>query len=109
MPTQISKPNLYQQSPFEDIITSICSYKVLIQSYLLKNSGSRSLNLSTTKKPSMSDYPDENCILTQVRYLGVLQTIFIRKNTFPHRRTYSDFRKVYCIAFKSLYKEGNDR
>jgi myosin heavy subunit len=66
----------------------------------------RCIKPNEKKRP---DYPDENCILTQVRYLGVLQTIFIRKNTFPHRRTYSDFRKVYCIAFKSLYKEGNDR
>jgi myosin heavy subunit len=52
--------------------------------------------------------PDSSYILTQVRYLGVLQTIFIRKNTFPARKTYNNFRKEYDIVFRSLSKGGKD-
>jgi len=47
-------------------------------------------------------------MLTQVRYLGVLQTIFIRKNTFPARKTYTNFKKEYDIVFRGLSKEGNN-
>ncbi len=39
----------------------------------------------------------------------MLQTIFIRKNTFPYRKLYSDFKRVYCIVFKILYQEGDER
>ncbi len=53
--------------------------------------------------------PDENYILTQIRYLGVLQTIFIRKNTFPKRKKYEDFKNKYCIVFKDLYKKNNHK
>lgn len=66
----------------------------------------RCIKPNDIKRP---DFPDDNCILTQVKYLGILQTIFIRKNTFPHRRTYSDFKSIYCIAFRCLYKEGPDQ
>lgn len=53
--------------------------------------------------------PDDNYILTQIRYLGVLQTIFIRKNTFPARKTYEQFRRQYDLVFKSLRKQSNNK
>lgn len=46
-------------------------------------------------------------MLTQVRYLGVFETIQIRQKTFPARKTYPDF----INAFQPLFhvQASNDR
>ena len=53
--------------------------------------------------------PDEKFILTQIRYLGVFQTILIRKNAYPYRKSYAQFRKQFILMFPHLKKEKNDR
>jgi len=41
--------------------------------------------------------------MTQIRYLGVFETIQIRKKTFPSRWLYKDFVERFGI----LFNEGN--
>lgn len=53
--------------------------------------------------------PDEKFILTQIRYLGVFQTILIRKNAYPYRKSYAQFRKQFILMFPHLKKEKNNK
>lgn len=39
-------------------------------------------------------------MLTQVRYLGVFETIQIRQKTFPARKTYSEFATTFQPIFR---------
>jgi len=41
-------------------------------------------------------------MLTQVRYLGVFETIQIRQKTFPSRKLYWDFIKTFLPIFKDV-------
>jgi len=40
--------------------------------------------------------------MSQVRYLGVFETIQIRKKTFPVRKDYSEFVKEYKMLFPNI-------
>lgn len=40
---------------------------------------------------------EENKVVKQLRYTGVLETIRIRQNGFSHRLLFSDFLKKYCF------------
>jgi myosin heavy subunit len=43
-------------------------------------------------------------MLTQIRYLGVFETIQIRQKTFPARKLYEDFSKTYLPVFSQKIK-----
>lgn len=43
---------------------------------------------------------DSLYMLTQVRYLGVFETIQIRQKTFPARKTYSEFATTFQPIFR---------
>lgn len=47
-------------------------------------------------------------MLTQVRYLGVFETIQIRQKTFPARKSYFDFITTFQPIFKNV-KEKIDK
>ena len=67
----------------------------------------RCIKPNETKKPKS---PVHSYILSQVRYLGVFETIQIRKKTFPVRKEYKDFTKEYKPMFAGLgSKETNTR
>jgi myosin heavy subunit len=51
--------------------------------------------------------PDERYILTQVRYLGVFETIQIRKKTFSSRWLYNEFIQRFETLFPACL--GDDR
>lgn len=38
---------------------------------------------------------DQKNILNQIRYLGVLETLKVRRDSYPVRRTYEIFYKLY--------------
>ena len=52
----------------------------------------RCIKPNQTKEPKNAD---EHYILSQIRYLGVFETIQIRKKTFPSRKTYDEFVEFY--------------
>ncbi len=67
----------------------------------------RCIKPNEIKKPKS---PVESYILSQVRYLGVFETIQIRKKTFPVRKGYMEFVKEYKMMFQSIgSKEANMR
>ena len=67
----------------------------------------RCIKPNEIKKPKS---PVESYILSQVRYLGVFETIQIRKKTFPVRKGYMEFVKEYKMIFQSIgSKEANMR
>jgi myosin heavy subunit len=47
-------------------------------------------------------------LIRQVRYLGVFQTIEIKKKVFPSRRTYEEMKLVFGPVFKET-KGKTDR
>jgi len=53
---------------------------------------------------------NETYLLTQVRYLGVFETIQIRQKTFPARKPYIDFidkfQQLYVSAKGKSGKQG---
>ncbi len=49
----------------------------------------------------MPNRVDSQYMLTQVRYLGVFETIQIRQKTFPARKIYSDFVSTFQPIFKA--------
>lgn len=51
--------------------------------------------------------PEPTYILTQVRYLGVFETIQIRKKTFPVRKTLEDFCRAYRVMFPNVKGKEN--
>jgi myosin heavy subunit len=56
----------------------------------------------------MPSYVNASYMLTQVRYLGVFETIQIRQKTFPARKTYADFISTFQPIFRKL-KGRDDR
>ena len=50
---------------------------------------------------------DHNYMLTQIRYLGVFQTIQIRQKTFPARKSYADFIATFQPIFKNAKGKVN--
>lgn len=50
----------------------------------------------------MANRVDPSYMLTQVRYLGVFETIQIRQKTFPARKNYSDFITTFQPIFKNV-------
>jgi myosin heavy subunit len=48
-------------------------------------------------------------MLTQIRYLGVFQTIQIRRKIFPMRKNHEDFVNIFQQIFSNTKgKTGND-
>lgn len=43
----------------------------------------------------------------QIRYMGVCETIKIRKSIFPFRRTYREFAEIYKDLFVSARGKGD--
>ena len=56
----------------------------------------------------MPNNPQQNYMLCQIRYLGVFETIQIRKKTFPSRRTFNEFVKIYKPLYPKI-NESNDK
>lgn len=52
-----------------------------------------------------AQHVEENYLLTQVRYLGVFETIQIRQKTFPARKEYSEFVATYQPLFESAKRK----
>ena len=46
-------------------------------------------------------------LYNQIQYLGILDTINVRKHGYPTRKKYEDFFKEYEILFKTLIKSRN--
>ncbi|XP_060100292.1 unconventional myosin-X [Heteronotia binoei] len=56
-------------------------------------------------KPNMHKMPDQfdqNVVLNQLRYSGMLETVRIRKAGFPVRRPFQDFCKRYEVLMRNL-------
>ncbi|XP_048364354.1 unconventional myosin-X isoform X2 [Sphaerodactylus townsendi] len=56
-------------------------------------------------KPNMHKMPDQfdqNVVLNQLRYSGMLETVRIRKAGFPVRRPFLDFLKRYKVLMRNL-------
>lgn len=49
---------------------------------------------------------DSNYVLTQVRYLGVFETVAIRKSSFPSRWTYEEFVGRFGVLFPDKSNKG---
>ena len=47
----------------------------------------------------------ENYLLTQVRYLGVFETIQIRQKTFPARKMYQEFIATFQPIFEKAKRK----
>lgn len=56
----------------------------------------RCIKPNNDKKPMSVD---EEYLLDQIRYLGVFETIRIRKSVFPCRKSYEEFRKQFDELF----------
>ncbi|KAJ7338426.1 hypothetical protein JRQ81_012074 [Phrynocephalus forsythii] len=50
----------------------------------------------------MSDQFDQNVVLNQLRYSGMLETVRIRRAGFPVRRPFQDFHKRYRVLMRNL-------
>lgn len=59
----------------------------------------RCIKPNETKQPNS---PVESYVMSQVRYLGVFQTIQIRKKTFPVRKDYHEFSNEYKMLFPNI-------
>ena len=46
-------------------------------------------------------------LFNQIKYLGILDTINVRKQGFPTRKTYEEFFKEYKALFRNLIKSKN--
>ncbi|XP_042320333.1 unconventional myosin-X [Sceloporus undulatus] len=56
-------------------------------------------------KPNMHKMPDQfdqNVVLNQLRYSGMLETVRIRRAGFPVRRPFQDFHKRYKVLMRNL-------
>nr|XP_056710127.1 unconventional myosin-X [Euleptes europaea] len=56
-------------------------------------------------KPNMHKMPDQfeqNVVLNQLRYSGMLETVRIRKAGFPVRRPFLDFHKRYKVLMRNV-------
>ncbi|XP_013928963.1 PREDICTED: unconventional myosin-X-like, partial [Thamnophis sirtalis] len=56
-------------------------------------------------KPNMQKMPDQfdqNVVLNQLRYSGMLETVRIRRAGFPVRRPFQDFHKRYKVLMRNL-------
>ncbi|XP_078247835.1 LOW QUALITY PROTEIN: unconventional myosin-X [Pogona vitticeps] len=56
-------------------------------------------------KPNMQKMPDQfdqNVVLNQLRYSGMLETVRIRRAGFPVRRPFQDFHKRYRVLMRNL-------
>nr|XP_016848428.1 PREDICTED: unconventional myosin-X isoform X2 [Anolis carolinensis] len=56
-------------------------------------------------KPNMHKMPDQfdqNVVLNQLRYSGMLETVRIRRAGFPVRRPFQDFYKRYKVLMRNL-------
>ncbi|XP_028593796.2 unconventional myosin-X isoform X1 [Podarcis muralis] len=56
-------------------------------------------------KPNMEKMPDQfdqNVVLNQLRYSGMLETVRIRRAGFPVRRPFPDFHKRYKVLMRNL-------
>ena len=72
---------------------------------LVAELGSSSNHFIRCIKPNekkASNLAEQNYMLTQVRYLGVFQTIQIRQKTFPARKTYDDFSTTFKVLFPQI-------
>lgn len=78
------------QKEIEDLVTELSS---------ASNHFVRCIKPNEQKKASTVDAV---YMLTQVRYLGVFETIQIRQKTFPSRKLYSDFIKTFLPIFKEV-------
>ena len=58
------------------------------------------------KKP---DFFDEKLVLLQIRYLGLLDSINIRKNGFVLRKNYRDFYQKFIDFFEKKTKEKDEK
>lgn len=54
---------------------------------------------------------DEGYTLKQIRYLGVLETIKIRKSTFPFRKPFKQFNETYgqIVTLDPKIKKESDK
>ncbi|KAH0617998.1 hypothetical protein JD844_016889 [Phrynosoma platyrhinos] len=50
----------------------------------------------------MPDQFDQNVVLNQLRYSGMLETVRIRRAGFPVRRPFQDFHKRYKVLMRNL-------
>uniref|UniRef100_A0A8D0BZW2 Myosin X n=1 Tax=Salvator merianae TaxID=96440 RepID=A0A8D0BZW2_SALMN len=56
-------------------------------------------------KPNMQKMPDhfdQNVVLNQLRYSGMLETVRIRRAGFPVRRPFQDFHKRYYVLMRNI-------
>nr|XP_034981775.1 unconventional myosin-X isoform X1 [Zootoca vivipara] len=56
-------------------------------------------------KPNMEKMPDQfdqNVVLNQLRYSGILETVRIRRAGFPVRRPFLDFHERYKVLMRNL-------
>ena len=49
----------------------------------------------------LSDFFVPSTVLSQIRYLGLLDSIKVRKNTFPARKEFKDFFKKYQVLLRT--------
>ncbi|KAL4487054.1 hypothetical protein ABPG72_001506 [Tetrahymena utriculariae] len=59
-----------------------------------------------TNEVKKSDYFLEGYVLQQIQYLGVINSIEVRKNTYPQRRDYQAFFKEYKVCDDQLEKKA---
>jgi myosin heavy subunit len=79
---------------------------------LMQELNSSTVHFIRCIKPNESktpNSPNEKYILTQIRYLGVFQTIMIRRNTFPFRKLYRDFRRQFILMFPQYKQEKDEK
>ncbi|KAL4436230.1 hypothetical protein ABPG74_015821 [Tetrahymena malaccensis] len=62
-----------------------------------------------TNEVKKSDYFLEGYVLQQIEYLGVINSIEVRKNTYPQRRDYLAFFKEYKVCDDQLEKKTIDQ
>ncbi|EAR84885.2 myosin head protein (macronuclear) [Tetrahymena thermophila SB210] len=62
-----------------------------------------------TNEVKKSDYFLEGYVLQQIEYLGVINSIEVRKSTYPQRRDYLTFFKEYRVCDEQLEKKAIDQ
>ncbi len=72
----------------------------------LQTSKSHFIRCIKPNEKKIPNCPQENYILSQVRYLGVFQTIQIRKKTFPSRKTYKQFCDLYSLLVPGINQKN---
>lgn len=103
--SQLSRSNSIKRSP-----TVTAQFQMSLHQLLetLNHANPYFVRCIKSNKEKKANHFDDFCVLLQLRYTGMLETVRIRQSGYPVRLLYTEFAKVYRILLKHGANSGKE-